>query len=153
MGVAWGALAPAGILVAYKFRKLPSSGLWFQIHRAMLVSMRGPCPAVSLPPAEVKWNGAQVAACSFSQKCLHAGTGLHHAADWSCCCVCTHQPVGRFQIPQAVDHTPHQWPGAAMPCIQSGAFLPLSFLQAAHGAKLTLLHAPVFTGVKCRSMA
>ena len=42
MGVAWGALAPAGILVAYKFRNLPSRGLWFQIHRAMMVSMRGP---------------------------------------------------------------------------------------------------------------
>lgn len=37
MSVAWGALAPAAILVAYKFKDLPSRGLWFQIHRAMMV--------------------------------------------------------------------------------------------------------------------
>ena len=37
MSIAWGALAPAAILVAYKFKDLPSAGLWFQIHRAMMV--------------------------------------------------------------------------------------------------------------------
>ena len=39
MSIAWGALAPAAILVAYKFKDLPSRGLWFQIHRAMMVSL------------------------------------------------------------------------------------------------------------------
>ncbi|CAK0760549.1 hypothetical protein CVIRNUC_002780 [Coccomyxa viridis] len=37
MAVAWGALAPAAILIAYKFKdQLHTRGLWFQLHRAMM---------------------------------------------------------------------------------------------------------------------
>jgi len=37
MSVAWGALAPAAILIAYKFKDLGPSSLWFQLHRALMV--------------------------------------------------------------------------------------------------------------------
>lgn len=50
MSIAWGALAPAAILVAYKFKDLPSCGLWFQVHRALMVSPSQPLARPMLDP-------------------------------------------------------------------------------------------------------
>ena len=54
MAIAWGALAPAAIVVAYKFKDLPSRGLWFQIHRAMMV-----CSPSPLMQSTWCWEGAR----------------------------------------------------------------------------------------------
>ncbi|CAL5219481.1 g1319 [Coccomyxa viridis] len=58
MSVAWGALAPAAILVAYKFKDLPSRGLWFQIHRAMMaLAYIMQLVGVAVVSVPISWTG------------------------------------------------------------------------------------------------
>ena len=57
MAVAWGALAPAAILIAYKFKdQLHTRGLWFQLHRAMMVRMHASKPHAVCLASCLNWQ-------------------------------------------------------------------------------------------------
>ncbi len=39
MSIAWGVLAPAAIVLAYNFKNVPPTNMWFHAHRALMVRL------------------------------------------------------------------------------------------------------------------
>lgn len=52
MSLAWGVLAPAAIVLAYNFRNVPPTNMWFHAHRAIMVRLHltSPCSSVLATP-------------------------------------------------------------------------------------------------------